>query len=128
MASELTLNASIAYADAVGVSVESEVAALSVTVGTANLPIFKARQNVGTADEALILGDIAGANLGWCFIKNVEAFGANYVQLKTATGGVYFAKLFGGHFAFFSFGSDITAPFVKATGAAQNIEISLFAV
>lgn len=76
------------------------------------------RQNVGTSEEALILGDAAAG--GWVFIKNLDA--TNYVSLRSGTGATDVIRINAGEFAMFRLHGSSTAPYVIANTAAVEIE------
>lgn len=78
----------------------------------------RGRQNVGTSEEALILGDAAAG--GWVFIKNLDA--TNYVSLRSATGATDFIRINAGEFAMFRLHASSSAPFIIANTAAVEIE------
>lgn len=81
----------------------------------------KTLQQIGITEEALQLGETSGS-LGWALIKNID--NTNYVELKTGTGGIVFAKLPPkGGIALLHFGSGVTAPFAIANSAACLVEI-----
>lgn len=75
-------------------------------------------QDVGTSEEAMILGDVAAPN--FCFIRNLDA--TNYVEVYTGTGGTAMLKLLAGEAHIFRFGSGVTAPYIKANTAACKVE------
>lgn len=119
MADELTISASLAYADSEGADELLAVADVTPNVSTKKYAKFK--QSVGTSEEALGLGEVT--SLGYCLVINRDE--TNFVQLRTGTGGTYFAKLLPGEVALFRFGSGVTAPFVIADTAAYQIEVFL---
>lgn len=80
-------------------------------------------QSVGITEEALRLGDIAGASLGFCLIENLDA--TNFVSLRRATGESDFMKIKAGEFCLFRFDADATAPFIIADTAAVRIRVFL---
>lgn len=81
-------------------------------------------QTVGTSEEALNLGEVAGTTLGWAWFKNLDA--TNFVSIKTATSGTIFAKLKAGEACMFRFGSGVTAPYVIADTASVRLEYTVF--
>ncbi len=114
MANELTLNATLAYADAESADEVLQIADLAATAST--LKYVKAKQNIGITEEAIGLGEVS--SLGWGLFINRDS--TNFIELRTGTGATKFAKLKHGEFAFFRFGSGITAPYAIAdTGACQ---------
>lgn len=116
MANELTLNASLVYADAESSDVDLALADVLANVGTKKFT--KAKQNIGITEEAINLGEVT--SLGYALFVNRDP--TNYLELRVATGGVKFAKLRPGKFAFFEFGSGITAPFAIADTAPCQLE------
>lgn len=117
MANELTLNTTIQYDDSEGTEAFLQLLEKMVTVTTKR--ISRLKQNVGIAEEALNLGDVS--SLGWIALKNLDA--TNFINVKTATGGVIFAKLKAGEMMLFRAGSGLTAPFVIADTAACQLDI-----
>jgi hypothetical protein len=113
MANELTVNASLAYEDSEGSDVSLAVADDLVNVSTKKF--IKAKQNIGTTEEAIGLGEVT--SLGWAMFKNCDA--TNYIEIKTGTGGTVIMKLLAGECAMFRFGSGITAPYAIANVACQ---------
>lgn len=80
---------------------------------------YKGRQNVGTSEEALELGDAAAG--GWVMLKNLDA--TNFVSVRQATGGTNFIRMNAGEFALFRLHSSSSAPFVIADTSACEIEV-----
>lgn len=116
MSNEITLNASLAYADS-----ESADELLRIVDKLANISTkkyVKAKQSIGTSEEAIGLGEVT--SLGWALFVNRDS--TNFISLKTATGGTIFAKLLAGEFAMFRFGSGVTAPYAIADTAACQME------
>lgn len=74
------------------------------------------RQNIGTADETLDLGDVA--SLGYIVLENVDA--TNYIEIGY-TSGTYFARLKAGEICAFRAGSGLTAIHAKANTAACDL-------
>lgn len=119
MANELTINASLVYSDTEGTK-----AALSLVDKVVNVTtklVAGIKQNVGTSEEALKLGDLS--SLGFVLLINRDL--TNYIELKTATSGTVIAKMFPGECCMFRFGSGITAPFVVANTATCQMDILL---
>lgn len=81
----------------------------------------RGRQNVGTAEEALILGDAAAG--GWCMIYNTDA--TNFVAVKAATGATPLIRINAGEFALFRLHASASAPYVQADTSAVEIEYIL---
>ncbi len=116
MANELTLSATLAYADAESADEALQIAELKANV--AALKYIKHKQNIGITEEAIDLGEVA--SLGWGMFVNRDA--TNFLELRVATAGTKFVKLKPGEFAFFRFGSGITAPFAIADSAPVQLE------
>lgn len=121
MASELTLSASVTYADNEGADESLSVADLLATVSAKRYT--KLKQNVGTAEEAVVLGEVTAP--GWAMFINRDA--SNFINLKVATSGAVFAKLKPGEFALLRLGSGAQAPFAQADTAACQLETILIA-
>jgi len=119
MANEITARGVLAFAkgDAAKFD-EGEI--LATMTGTKWL---EGRQTVGTAEEALILGEVP-AGSAWLILRNRDA--ANKVQIKPASGGVALIEVQAGETAGpFRFASAVTAPFVQAVTAAVDISYLL---
>jgi len=116
MSNELTLNCSLEYEDADGMTLSSEIVALLRTLTTDKAVKFK--QSVGTSEEALVLGDIA--TRAWCLLINRDS--TNYIEVKTGTSGTVFAKLLAGEFCFLRLGSGAQSPYVTANTASCELE------
>ena len=110
------MNCSLSYEDSELTEEVLELVDKLVTVATKR--IVRAKQAVGTSEEALGLGDISA--LGYCILINRDA--TNFINVKTATGGTIFARINAGEFAAFRFGSGVTAPFVIADTAACQLD------
>jgi hypothetical protein len=79
-------------------------------------------QTVGTAEEALLLGEVPAANAHY-YIENLDA--TNPVDLKPATGGTVTTRIGPGRVTSGQFGPSVSAPFVQAITAAVDIRILL---
>lgn len=119
MANELTLTAVLDYVDSESASLGLLVRELSVSIATKKYVMMK--QNIGTSEEALKLGEIT--SLGWALFINRDT--TNYIELRVATGGTKFCQLLAGEPALFRFGSGITAPYAIANTAACQLEYLL---
>lgn len=117
MANELTITVSGEYDDD-ETSFLFGVAAWQRSV-TTKRPL-KTKQNVGTVEESLIVGDASSFGMLW--VRNVDP--TNFVNIKTGTGGVIFAKLLPGQFCLVPLGSGAQSPFAIADTAACNVEIA----
>lgn len=111
MANELTISASLKF-EKNGALVDGAFGGIQVTVSGDNA--MKNVQNVGTSEEALLLGDVVAG--GYWLFKNLDA--TNYVEIRQGTGIADLVRLNAGDIALFRFASDATAPFVIANTAA----------
>lgn len=113
MANEVTLNATLQYADAMLSSDALQVSALSATVATTAFARIK--QSIGFASaQAINLGGITPG--GWVMLVNLDT--TNFINVLTGSAGVIFAKLLPGEFCLFRMGSGVTAPYAQANTAA----------
>jgi hypothetical protein len=122
MANELTLNAMIAYSDAEDADEVLQVADLAATAST--LKYVKAKQAIGITEEAIGLGEVT--SLGWGLFINRDS--TNFIELRVGTGSTKFAKLKAGEFAFFRFGSGVTAPYAIADTSPCQMEYIIVSV
>lgn len=79
------------------------------------------RQEIGTSEEALDLGDISTG--GWFFARNLDT--TNYVELRSGTGATDFVRLNAGEFCLFRISGDASAPYAIANTAAVDLEYAL---
>jgi hypothetical protein len=126
VANELTINCSMEYDDALGESMSLQVSDLVKSVTTKS-PV-KLIQSVGTAEEAIDLGD-TGTPV-YAMFKNLDP--TNYIELKVATSGAIFARLDPdtdqdgkGGVALLRLGSGATAPYAIANTSACRMAIML---
>ncbi len=123
MANELTLYASLQYAD-------SELSAfalatLPAVVSNVTMKLVEwVKMSVGLSEVALKLGTIT--SLGWFMGINRDP--TNFIELRVSTGSTKFCKMMKGEPAFFRFGSGISAPYAIADTAACQIEYLLISV
>ena len=121
MASELSLGQlNIAFVKTGSPSLSTTVAAITPTVSGAQY--MDNVQNVGTSEEAILLGDVAPG--GYVLIQNLDT--TNFVSLRQATGAANFIKLLAGEWAVFRMSADTTAPFAIADTAAVNVRFLRF--
>lgn len=114
MADEITLSASLGYEDSENADTVLAITEKLATVATKKY--IRHKQNIGTSEEAIVLGEITSP--GWAIFINRDL--TNFINLKVATGGAIFAKLLPGEFALLRLGSGAQAPFAIAdTGACQ---------
>ena len=116
MANELTLTASLDYEDSEGSEDSLQITDLLVSVTTKKFVHVK--QNIGTSEEALVLGEVT--SLGYAIFKNRDA--TNFVSIRAGTGGTLIIKLLAGEVAMFRFGSGVTAPYAIADTSACQLE------
>jgi hypothetical protein len=119
MAGEIQVRAQLSFAKGGNAAFfDSLVLALTMT-GSAYVEL---EQTVGTAQEALILGDVAPGE-AYIAVKNLDS--TNYVNLKPATGAVVTVTVLPGECALFRFERNVVAPFVQADTAAVKIRYLL---
>lgn len=120
MANELSITASLSFADSEGTDETLDVSEYELTISTKKY--IKAKISVGTSEEALPLGEVS--SLGYCFFKNLDE--TNYVEIRSGTGASNDVIKVGPlGIALFRFGSDVTAPYVIANTAACQCEYIL---
>lgn len=123
MADELTLGGlTVAFA-------KSGSPSVSLTAGTLTIDVSGAQvmdnvQNIGTSEEAILLGDVAAG--GYWFVQNLDA--TNFVELRSGTGATDFIKLLAGEWAIFRTSADATAPYAIADTGACNVRFVRFDV
>lgn len=121
MADELTLGGlTVAFA-------KSGSPSVSLTAGTLTIDVSGAQvmdnvQNVGTVEEAILLGDVAAG--GYWFVQNLDA--TNFVKLRSGTGATDFLRLNAGEWAIFRTSADATAPYAIADTGACNVRFVRF--
>ncbi len=117
MANELTTTIAVVYSDSLTVDLTSGKQNFQRSVSTKRP--FKTVQNIGTSEEAVILGD--GGTIKELYLCNLDP--TNYVEIKVATAGAIFAKLLPGEDMLVRLGSGAQAPFAIANTAACNLLI-----
>jgi hypothetical protein len=124
MSQEVTVNASLEYSDSEG----SECPPLELTNFFANVTtkrFVRLKQNIGTSEEAIKLGELT--TLGWAMFINRDL--TNFINIKVATGGAIFAKLFPGECCGpLRLGSGAQAPFAIADTAACQMDVLIIEV
>lgn len=119
MADEITVSVSLAYEDS---EFADEILAVSEKLATvASKKYIKAKQNIGTSEEAIALGEVTSP--GWGVFINRDL--TNFINLKVATGGAIFAKLLPGEVACLRLGSGAQVPYAIADTAACQMEYML---
>ena|SRR5688572_23455516 len=116
MADELTIRATLNYSDSEGS--DDGISEDEILVDVATKRYIHLKQNIGTSEEALILGDLS--SLGYAIFVNRDT--TNFVEIRTGTGGTKIVKLKAGEKACFRFGSGVTAPYAIADTAAVQLE------
>lgn len=120
MAAELTADIAVTFNDVE----DSTPSAIGLTINTVGTRYVKARQTIGTSEEALGLGDLAGATLGVFVVKNLSL--TNYVEIRSGTGaGNDIVKLLPGECWAWRWGSDVTAPYAIANTNPVLIEFRI---
>lgn len=119
MSATITLNGSLNFTNTTGPDLTVDV--IDKTVTPSSTVVAHHTQSIATSETAINLGGVS--SLGYCIIVNRDP--TNYVEIKTATSGTIFAKLFPGELAMFRIGSGVTAPYAVANSGAVQIEILL---
>lgn len=118
MASEIKVTASLGFIKG-GAGDGISVPDLAVTLS--GTKFLHGRQSIGTAEEALILGEVAAG--GWLILVNRDA--TNFVAVKAASGATPLAKMKAGEPALFRLHPSATAPYLAADTAACEVEYLL---
>lgn len=122
MASEATINLSLAYEDSTGAG---DTLALVNFLKTIATKVFTSTKvSVGITEQAINLGGIA--SIGYIAIINLDD--TNFCELRVGTGGTKVVRLDPGGGALFRFGSGITAPFIIADTAPVLVEYLLLSI
>lgn len=116
MTAELTIRSWASFAKG-GLAANVDSGVLNITVAGPNY--MKTVQSVGTAEEAIQLGEVNPAG-AWCWIVNRDL--VNYVQIKVGTGGSIIQMLQPGDVSSFRFDLGVTAPCIIAHTAAVVVE------
>lgn len=77
-------------------------------------------QEVATTEEALTLGDVPSANLGYCWMKNLDP--TNFILVTGAAGDVYLMKFKPLESGLFRLNLSID-PFIKADTDPCDVEV-----
>lgn len=117
MANEITVSATLSYDDSESDPIDLVVRLLQASVSS-KLPA-RLKQNVGTSQEAINLGDVSAP--GWAMFVNRDL--TNFVELRVSSGGAKFAKLLPGEFALLRLGSGAQAPYAIADTAAVQLDV-----
>ena len=122
MANEITVNASLAYADSEGTEDSLAVVNFLKTVATKLTNHHK--QSIGTTEVAINLAGLTTP--GFMIAINRDA--TNFVELRVATGGAKFARLDPGGVALVRLGSGAQVPFAIADTAACQVEFLICSI
>ena len=128
MANELKLSFNVTFDDGIKPEVVASITERFKTIADKR-PVMLV-QSVGTSEEAVVLGDTAALG-GTLVLVNLDP--TNFVNVKVATGGAIFAKLFpdtdsdgsGGFIVLDAMGSGALAPFVIADTAACKVLVMI---
>lgn len=119
MADEITVSVSLSYEDS---EFADEALAITEKLATvASKKYIKAKQNIGTAEEAIALGEVTAPGFGVFINRDLT----NFISLKVATGGAIFCKLLPGECALLRLGSGAQVPYAIADTAACQMEYML---
>lgn len=122
MANELSVSGlSVSFTKANVPSVSFNAGSLSITVS--GTTIMDSVQDVGTSEEAILLGDVATG--GYWFVQNMDA--TNFVTLRSATGVTGLVKLLAGEWAIFRTNSSAAAPYIIADTSSCKVRLLRFA-
>ena len=114
MANEITLTASLSLYKP---SIMSSALSRSVTNFLQSMSgnfFVEGTISLATSDTAIPMGQVVAPH--WGYFHNLDT--VNFLTLKTASGGAYFAKLLAGEYAFFPLLDTNPTPYAKAdTGA-----------
>lgn len=102
-------------------STSDSLSVSNLAVSVAGSRMIHNRQEIGTSEEALILGDVAAG--GFLIIVNRDA--TNFVELRSGTSATDFVRLKPGEPALFRLSPDATAPYAIADTAACEVEYIL---
>ena len=123
MADELSLKGlTIDFAKSGSPSIS--ITAGSLTIDVSGAQVMDNVQNIGTSEEAILLGDVAAG--GYWFVQNLDS--TNFVELRSGTGATDFIKLLAGEWAIFRTSADATAPYAIADTGACNVRFVRFDV
>lgn len=117
MADEITIVAKLTVAKG-NLSSLARGAANGITPDMAGTPVIHNTQQIGTSEEAIVMGDVSTP--GWAWFKNLDD--TNYVEIRPATGVADLLRLNPGEECVFRFAADATAPFAIANTGAVYIE------
>jgi hypothetical protein len=116
MAEEIRVNLTLQYEDTEGTTEHIQVNDFLADI--ASFQFTKAKQSIGTSEEAIVLGGVTSPR--WFMAVNRDD--TNYVELKVATSGAIFARLYPGACCIVPLGSGAQAPYAIANTAACLLE------
>lgn len=116
MAREMSITTSINYSRAGG---DTEQISESYSVDVAGAPRMSGRQNIGTTEEQLVLGDVSSVGIVW--IKNLDT--TNFITVGTVTNQRGFRINPGESFPFRAANNAI---FIAANTAAVDVAYAVF--
>lgn len=121
MANEIAVRAQLSFAKG-GSSAELDSLLLSITMS--GVSFMRHKQSVGTAEEALVLGEVNPINAYFCAINRDVT---NFISIRPASGGTVTAVIRAGEVVLFRFGGAVAAPYVQADTAACLLDYLLIA-
>lgn len=121
MANELTLKFGFKFDDGDTASTIPAGGVQTLQRDVAGANMLDHVQNIGTSEEAIVLGDITVG--GYARFENLDA--TNYVELRQGTGASDFCRLLAGDIAIFRISPDMTAPFAIADTAACALRVTI---
>lgn len=117
MSNEVSINATVQYSDSEDSDAVLQVLDLLVTV--ASKKFTRLKQNVGTSEEALLLGEVT--SLGIIVLVNRDP--TNFVKVKESSSGIVIGKLHHGIPMIWPVGSGISAPYLQSDTAACQVDV-----
>lgn len=121
MADELTLSIRATLSKSGSEITFPPASAQALTIDVSGSRWLHNRQEIGTSEEALELGDISTG--GYLIAINRDA--TNYLELRSGTGGTDLVRINAGEIACFRVSSDATAPYAIANTSACVLEYLL---
>ena len=127
MADELSISAALYYAKG-GRSFDSEGLGFNgVILDVTNTKLTYNTQMIGTGVEAIDLGDLTAANVGYMICKNLAAEGGgNYITIRGGSTGADVVKVRPGGIALFELAT--TAPYAIATSSQAELMYAIIEV
>jgi hypothetical protein len=115
MADELSISLSFALSKG---STEIAERIRDLLIDVAGTHVTHLRQEIGTSEEAIVLGD-AGVG-GWFLAINRDD--TNFVEIRSGTGATNLVQVLAEEFCLFRISPDATAPYAIADTAACELE------